>query len=97
MIDDEVDARIARTSAAFGRLTARLWKVHDVRLQTKLSVYNAAVLPSLLYGSETWTTYRRHVKISSAFTSVPSDRSAVLAGTRGYQTLTFFKSAVRPA
>jgi len=53
MIDDEVDARIARASAAFGRLTARLWKVHDVRLQTKLSVYNAAVLPSLLCDSET--------------------------------------------
>ena len=26
-------------------------------------MYNAVVLPSLLYGSETWTTYRRHLNV----------------------------------
>ena len=31
-------------------------------MKSKLAVYRAAVLPTLLYGCETWTTYRRHIK-----------------------------------
>ena len=31
-------------------------------LATKLKVYNAVDIPSLLCGCETWTLYRRHVK-----------------------------------
>ena len=33
----------------------------------KLSVYEACVLPILLYGSETWTTYRHHVNLLERF------------------------------
>ena len=33
-----------------------------ISIKTKLSVYRAVVLPSLLYGCETWTCYRRHTK-----------------------------------
>ncbi|KAL8597535.1 hypothetical protein ACOMHN_033406 [Nucella lapillus] len=29
---------------------------------TKIAVYSAVVLPTLLYGCETWTCYRRHLK-----------------------------------
>ena len=28
----------------------------------KIAVYRAVVLPTLLYGCETWTCYRRHFK-----------------------------------
>ena len=31
-------------------------------MKTKLAVYRVAVLPTLLHGCETWTTYRRHIK-----------------------------------
>ena len=33
-----------------------------ITLQTKLKVYRATVLPTLLYARETWTMYQRHAK-----------------------------------
>ena len=61
-LDDEVLCRISRASQAFGRLHTRVWQERGLSTQTKLSVYQATVLPSLLYGCETWTCYRRHIR-----------------------------------
>ena len=61
-IDDEVTARTAKTSVAFGRLHTNVWERNGIRLDTKLKVYKAVVLPTLLYASETWTVYQRHAK-----------------------------------
>ena len=61
-IDDEVNARIAKASAAFGRLRGSVWDRSGIRLDTKLKVYKAVVLPTLLYACETWTVYQRHAK-----------------------------------
>ena len=61
-IDDEVNARIAKASAAFGRLRESIWDRSGIRLDTKLKVYRSVVLPTLLYACETWTVYQRHVK-----------------------------------
>ena len=66
-LDDEITQRISKASVAFGRLTHRLWKNHDVKLRTKIGVYRAVVLTSLLYCCETWTPYRRHIKQLEAF------------------------------
>ena len=62
-----MDYRIARASAAFGRLRDRVWERRGLSLQTKLKVYHAVVLPSLLYASETWTVYSRHARQLNAF------------------------------
>ena len=61
-IDDEVNVRIARASATFGRLHANVWNRRGISLQTKLKVYRAMVLPMLLYACETWTVYQCHAK-----------------------------------
>ena len=61
-LDDEVLCRISRASQAFGRLHTRVWHERGISIKTKLSVYRAVVLPSLLYGCETWTCCRRHTK-----------------------------------
>jgi len=61
-LDDELTARVAKAEAAFGQLSKWLWNDHGVHLDTKIQVYRAAILSSLLYGSETWTPYRRHIK-----------------------------------
>ena len=61
-IDDEVNARIAKASAAFGRLRGSVWDRSGIRLDTKLNVYKAVVLPTLLYAFETWTVYQRYAK-----------------------------------
>ena len=37
-IDDEVNARIAKASAAFGRLRGSIWDRSGIRLDTKLKV-----------------------------------------------------------
>ena len=60
IIDEEINTRIAKASAAFGRLRANVWNRRGISLHTKLKVYKAMVLPTLLYASETWTVYRRH-------------------------------------
>ena len=59
-IDDEVNARTAKASAAFGRLRGSIWDRSGIRLDTKLKVYRSVVLPILLYTCETWTVYQRH-------------------------------------
>ena len=61
-IDDEVNARIAKASAAFGQLRGSVWDRSGIRLDTKLKVYKAVVLPTLLYACEIWTVYQRHAK-----------------------------------
>nr|KAG5695709.1 hypothetical protein BaRGS_022386 [Batillaria attramentaria] len=61
-LDKEIDARISKASQALGRLRNRVLNQHNIRQSTKLKVYNAVVLPSLLYGCESWTSYRRHIK-----------------------------------
>ena len=61
-LDREIDNRISKASQALGSLCNRVLSKHNIRLSTKLKVYNAVVLPSLLYGCEMWTLYRRHIK-----------------------------------
>ena len=61
-IDDEVNARIAKARAAFGRLHGSVWDWSGIRLDTMLEVYKAVVLPKLLYSCGTWTVYQWHAK-----------------------------------
>ena len=61
-IGDEVIARTAKASVAFGRLRTNVWERNGIRLDTKLKVYKAVVLPTLLYACETWTVYQCHAK-----------------------------------
>jgi len=55
-IDNDVTKRLAAASGAFGALEKRLWNERDVRLATKVAVYKAVVLTTLLYGCEAWTS-----------------------------------------
>ena len=59
--DAEITARIAQATSAFGRLTKRLWKNRNIRLDTKISVYRATVVTSLLFGCEAWTLKKAHI------------------------------------
>jgi len=61
-LDHEINARIQKASQALGRLRSKVLQHSGVSLATKLKVYIAVVLSSLLYGCETWTLYRRHMK-----------------------------------
>ncbi|BHF76209.1 hypothetical protein SprV_0501930700 [Sparganum proliferum] len=61
-IDDEVANRISKSSQAFGRLQSTVWNRHGLQLRTKLKMYKAVILPTLLYGAETWTAYARQAR-----------------------------------
>ena len=61
-IDDEITARTAKASVALGRLRTNVWERNGIRLDTKLKVYKAVVMPTLLYTCETGTVYQRHAK-----------------------------------
>ena len=61
-IDDEIQRRMAKTSASFGRLRQRLCNNNHVPMRVKGKIYRAIVLATLLYGFEAWTVYRRQVK-----------------------------------
>ena len=54
-IDAEVNARIAKASGSVRDRTG-------IKLDTKLKVYKAVVLPTLLYACVTWRIYQRHAK-----------------------------------
>ncbi|XP_029766781.1 uncharacterized protein LOC112117806 [Terrapene carolina triunguis] len=66
-LDNEINARISKASQALGCLRVKVLNHHNIRMSTKLLAYRAVVLSSLLYGCETWTLYRRHIKQLEAF------------------------------
>ena len=51
----------------FGRLKDRVFSERGFRTATKILVYKAVILTTLLYGCETWVAYRRHVKVLEQF------------------------------
>ena len=66
-IDEEVNNRLAKASATFGRLSKNVWECEGLSTNTRLKVYKAVVLSTLLCACETWTVYTSHVKNLNQF------------------------------
>ncbi len=66
-IDVEINSKIAKAVAVMARLNQRVWSNNNLTVKTKLCVYKACVLSTLLYSSETWTTHVRHEKKLNSF------------------------------
>lgn len=66
-LDTELDKRIGKAATTLARLTTRVWENSKLSIKTKMAVYNACVLSTLLYGSETWTTYVKQERRLDAF------------------------------
>ena len=64
---DDIQRRVNLASAAFGRLSHRVFLNRDLTTKTKMMVYNAICISTLLYGSEAWVTYRRHIRTLERF------------------------------
>ena len=56
-LEPEVSRRIGKASSVMSHLSKRVWENKKLTLNTKMKVYQACVLSTLLYGSETWKTY----------------------------------------
>ena len=44
----------------------RVWQTYSLRLSTKIHVYRV-VVPTLLYGAETWLLYRKQIRLLERF------------------------------
>ena len=67
LLDCEISARIQKAAVSFGNLSERVWSQHNITPATKVLVYMVFVITSLLYTSETWTTYAHHIKSLERF------------------------------
>ena len=66
-IDEEVTCRIAKASSTFGRLQSNVWGRRRISVTTKMKVYQAIVIATLLYAGESWTIYSRHARQLNKF------------------------------
>ncbi|KAJ4942914.1 hypothetical protein JOQ06_005426, partial [Pogonophryne albipinna] len=66
-IDNEVQNRIKQASAAFGRLRRRVFQNKNLHLRTKVCVYQAICITTLLYSCKAWVTYSRHIRALEQF------------------------------
>ena len=66
-LDREIDRRIGHAAATMAKLSKRVWQNRMITENTKVRVYQACILSTLLYGSESWTTYMRQERRLHAF------------------------------
>ena len=66
-LDAEIYSRINKGAVAFGKLEKRVWADREITINTKLDIYKSCVLTVILYAAETWTTFRKHIKMLEHF------------------------------
>ena len=66
-LDAEINKRIGKAATTMARLTERVWNNNMLTITTKVAVFHACVLSTLLYGSESWTLYASQEKRLSIF------------------------------
>ena len=66
-LDAEINKRIGKAATTLACLTSRVWTNPKLTMKTKMAVYNACILSTLLYGSKTWTMYAHQEKRLNTF------------------------------
>ena len=66
-LEYKINHRINQANRSYGRFRTRVFENHNICLRTKVNVYTAVCLSALLYGSESWVTYRKQVNKLEAF------------------------------
>ena len=66
-INKDLDIYVSKASSSFGTLLKRVWQSQSLRLSTKIQVYRAVVVPTLLYGAETWVLYQKQIRLLEWF------------------------------
>ena len=56
-LDVELRKCIGKASTTLSKLTKRAWENKHPTIPTKINIYKACVISTLLYGSKSWTTY----------------------------------------
>ena len=53
-MEEEIRSRVGKAARVIGVLNELVWKQKQLSRKTKMKVYNAIVVPTLVYGSEMW-------------------------------------------
>ena len=66
-LSNEIQRRINLASSAFVSLSERVFGTKNLTIHTKIAVYGAVVISTILYGCETWVPWRRHIRLLESF------------------------------
>ena len=68
-VDAEVESRINRAAQVFRPLSRLVWYQSKINVHTKVKLFKSTILPTLLYGSETWNLLQHHIQRLQVFTN----------------------------
>ena len=63
----DIEKHVKAAHCVYGRLSHRVFNNPAISIRTKIMVFRAVVLSTLLYACETWTLYRRDIKRIESF------------------------------
>ena len=66
-LTNEIQRCINLASSAFSHLSKHVIGKQNLTISTKIAVYNAVVISTILYGCETWVPYCRHIRLLVSF------------------------------
>ena len=66
-LTNEIQKRINFALSAFGRLSKRVFGNQDLTIHTRIVVYDAVVISTILYGCKTWVPYQHHIRLLESF------------------------------
>ena len=81
-VDAEVESQINRASQVFRRISRLVWYQPKIKVLTKLKLFRAAILPTLLYGSKTWNLLQHNIQRLQVFVNLLVVVNALLFETQ---------------
>ena len=64
--DEDIKQSIGAATRVIGAMRKEVLERRELKKETKLRVFNAMLVPTLLHGCETWTVQRRHESMLQA-------------------------------